>query len=651
MIDSLNKLLKEAKQQEKKQDYDKLAQTFCEIAKLYYPKDDLAKNEHYLSLSREAKEKIQAPAPILNEPLDIELLKIVDIPDSEEKLLLMEQFKDKHPKFARVYYVLGVLSNNLEKYEKARSFYELFIKTAAKNDNKNKAYTYNNLANLLVNDYFKEYDLAKKNYELAIELNPKYLEAYNNLAALLSNEYFKEYDLAKKNYEISIELSPQDFKAYHNLAVLYFQNFRDKEKSDFYFAKAIEVNKDSIFTRNVLANTIKEIPFLTKIDIQKLRHIKDLKIEIDKEQQKHLLITGTNGSGKSTILDECKNFLHKLLETPIDQLFTEKSRNEIFFPKEYTLRMNFSTERLTDIRLAYESGIFVVKYLGANTGRKGDRGLNPEGVEKIDKIELPFINKIAENLADKMVAYLVDLDYTRLRAYRNKEEEKYKEIDLWFENFLKILQSFDDQIVDLKYSDSGNTHNFILKVKSPADPNEIIDVKFIEMPDGFKAAFKIVFEILLQMQSKVTTTYNLPGIVMIDEPELFLHIRLQKKILPALTTLFPNIQFIVATHSPFVLSSISNAVIYDLETKNRLTDLTRYSVDNIIETYFETDRYSKQLIDKLTEYEKLSLGENLKDEEISKLKKLTTYFTDFYDDFSDEIQVKLQQIKLSKLGR
>ncbi len=43
--------------------------------------------------------------------------------------------------------------------------------------------------------------------------------------------------------------------------------------------------------------------------------------------------------------------------------------------------------------------------------------------------------------------------------------------------------------------------------------------------------------------------------------------RTTEKILPILTMLFPNIQFIITTHSPFILSSISNAVIYDLENK------------------------------------------------------------------------------------
>ena len=40
---------------------------------------------------------------------------------------------------------------------------------------------------------------------------------------------------------------------------------------------------------------------------------------------------------------------------------------------------------------------------------------------------------------------------------------------------------------------------------------------------------------------------------------------LQKEIVPILTELFPNIQFILTTHSPFILNSAKNAVVYDLE--------------------------------------------------------------------------------------
>ena len=53
------------------------------------------------------------------------------------------------------------------------------------------------------------------------------------------------------------------------------------------------------------------------------------------------------------------------------------------------------------------------------------------------------------------------------------------------------------------------------------------------------------------------------GVVLIDELETHLHLELQEIILPFLCEMFPRLQFIVATHSPAVICSIENAVVYE----------------------------------------------------------------------------------------
>ncbi len=50
----------------------------------------------------------------------------------------------------------------------------------------------------------------------------------------------------------------------------------------------------------------------------------------------------------------------------------------------------------------------------------------------------------------------------------------------------------------------------------------------------------------------------------LDEPESYLHPEWQRKVLPMAQRLFPNSQFFVATHSPFVVSSINEGFIYKL---------------------------------------------------------------------------------------
>ena len=53
--------------------------------------------------------------------------------------------------------------------------------------------------------------------------------------------------------------------------------------------------------------------------------------------------------------------------------------------------------------------------------------------------------------------------------------------------------------------------------------------------------------------------------VLLDEPENHLHPELQQSLLPSLLEAFPNVQFIVATHNPFIISSVESSDIYVLK--------------------------------------------------------------------------------------
>lgn len=56
--------------------------------------------------------------------------------------------------------------------------------------------------------------------------------------------------------------------------------------------------------------------------------------------------------------------------------------------------------------------------------------------------------------------------------------------------------------------------------------------------------------------------------VLLDEPENHLHPELQQTLLPNLLEAFPHVQFIVATHNPFIISSVETSVIYALSYEN-----------------------------------------------------------------------------------
>ena len=56
-------------------------------------------------------------------------------------------------------------------------------------------------------------------------------------------------------------------------------------------------------------------------------------------------------------------------------------------------------------------------------------------------------------------------------------------------------------------------------------------------------------------------------VAVIDEPENHLHPSLQKSLMKNLMTAFPNVQFIVATHNPFIITSVKDSSVYVLHYK------------------------------------------------------------------------------------
>ena len=49
--------------------------------------------------------------------------------------------------------------------------------------------------------------------------------------------------------------------------------------------------------------------FITQIYIEKIRHLKNIKIDLSNDEAKHLILTGKNGVGKTTLIEAIKEYL------------------------------------------------------------------------------------------------------------------------------------------------------------------------------------------------------------------------------------------------------------------------------------------------------------------------------------------------------
>ena len=294
-----------------------------------------------------------------------------------------------------------------------------------------------------------------------------------------------------------------------------------------------------------------------------------------------------------------------------------------------------SNTRLKEI---YGRGNYIFAYY------KAQREFKVEEYKNIEKIEFQKKYSVVENPGAKLTKYLVDLKATQAFT---KDKEKYEKISKWFLVFENILKTiFEDEKLELKFNDETFQFSICESDREPFD--------FNTMSSGYAAVFDIINDLIIRMeaQSGLRTEFDMEGIVLVDEIETHLHLELQKKILPILTNLFPNIQFIITTHSPFVLSSLDNAVIYDLENKTLVKNgLKNLPYEGIVEGYFRADKLSEELRGKFERYKVLVSKQNLSDEEYEEIDKLEFYLDEIPDYLAKELTAEYSRLKLEFSNR
>jgi len=375
--------------------------------------------------------------------------------------------------------------------------------------------------------------------------------------------------------------------------------------------------------------------FISELYVEKARVVKNLLISLSDKERKHLIITGKNGSGKTSLLLELNKCIGNMLDVYRANIKHGTKNKEIqtVLHKENT-QIKFINENTFWEKA--NNGTFIIVFFDA----RRQIYLNvPSG---INKINLQKCYNLNEKANQNFIQYIVNLKADRSFAKDDGEDTIVSKIDNWFDNFQKRLREiFDSSSIKLVFDKKNYNFQIIENEKEP--------YTFNTLSDGYSAIFSIVTELLLRMEAHDVKNYDMEGLVLIDEIETHLHVDLQKKVLPFLIDFFPKIQFIVTTHSPFVLSSVSNSVICDIENKIITSDLSAYSYDAIIESYFNTDKYSNIIKSKIIEYENLLLKEQLDQEKKERLKDLENYFKYVPKYLSNELLVKLQEISLKSL--
>ncbi|NDV56598.1 AAA family ATPase [Bacteroides sp. 519] len=333
--------------------------------------------------------------------------------------------------------------------------------------------------------------------------------------------------------------------------------------------------------------------FLTDIKVVKLLHLQDFNIHIDNEEKKHLIITGKNGTGKTLLLNAIGEYLNVFIKHEAESLLPQLDNINW---SHLTGGVELTFNNPNNLAKSIDKSQFILAFYEAERGTSKSM-VEPESP---DKPNLQPVQYIKAKKTNEFLKFLADLKIQEALAQVANQTEDVNNIQQWFVNFEEILKDiFEDRNLKLQF----NYKDYSFKI---ASQGKIFG--FNHFSDGYYAIIDIAADLILKMQeeNRYNRVFDKEGIVLIDEIETHLHLELQRLILPLLTRIFPNIQFIVTTHSPFVLGSLSNAIAFDLERKQIISDdLTDYSYESLAEGYFGVETISGDLENRIERLKEL----------------------------------------------
>jgi predicted ATP-binding protein involved in virulence len=334
--------------------------------------------------------------------------------------------------------------------------------------------------------------------------------------------------------------------------------------------------------------------YIQKLRLENFRKFEDVMLHF--HPQFNILI-GENASGKTAICDAIKKLLHNVvLRLGGAELVSDKFSGDI--------RYSFSDGRSIEYHCPSQLTVNIEDFFGNPvtwTLRKELTTDSYEYVPNIDKeirnIKIELQNKLVQKDGYKETIFPL-ISYYNIPRVQKQRKNKFKNIlESRFNAYKTSLVGNCDPrpffnwlyrqfLIDIQTQQKNPLLDAVRQAIQKAVPvyrnigyNPLVDevmvliedetFSFNSLSDGYRDMIGVVADIAHrmarlnpQLDDQVLT--ETPGVVVIDEIDLHLHPNWQRTIVENLRSIFPKVQFIATTHSPFIIQSARDGEVIDL---------------------------------------------------------------------------------------
>lgn len=384
--------------------------------------------------------------------------------------------------------------------------------------------------------------------------------------------------------------------------------------------------------------------YLSKVSLKNYKAFDEVDIELQKGVN---LLVGDNGAGKTSVLDgiavalgglfvnvqgvSAKNIIkddvHLIVKTlgdasttisycePVSLGCTLKVGEEEFSWKRIKEELSSTHTKTDDKRISVwmkkitnqiDSNLPLLSYQSAARVwrvRRGDFG----GVakRKLDDRRCGYIGCLDQSMDVKTIQQW----YMKQEQSAFAKGKKIRE----YENFKNIVSSFMKEINELE---EAPTIYYSRQFEELVYADQYQEISLSKLSAGYQSLLWMVMDLAYRtciLNPELKAREEIYGVVLIDEIDMHLHPKWQWNIIKALNTTFPNVQFIITTHSPIVISSAkeANVVLLDEESEAiYLPDSYGYKVDDVLKFRQESVSRPKNIQAIINEIDEAIVEEN-----------------------------------------